>query len=440
MRLTAFHSGKGDCLLLEDRTRRHRMLIDGGMADAYRSHVAPTMGALRKAGKDLDVVYISHIDEDHISGALQLLDDEAAWRVHDYQLETGNLNHSKPDRPRPPQVHAIFHNSFHDQLRRNAGPIEDMLAATTKILCGCDDPRVMALAGRRGELVVSIPQALRVSQRIKPGQLNIGLNPDFNGSLMMIDPRDPAPNMRLGSIRLRILGPFPKDLERLRKDWNTWLRDHQKVVKTIRDQVRQDQRSLSTSELDVVFGPMMQAAEALAVVELAAADKLGRRSNVTTPNLASLMFLAEDDDGRSLLLTGDGHADDILSGLDHHQALDPDGRLHVAILKVQHHGAENNIHRAFCDAITADQYVFCGDGEHENPNLEVLQLIYDRRMANDNRKFRFWFNSTSTLSSTEDGSQHMANVERLVSKLAKRSGGRLTNKFINGGSIRITTS
>jgi len=64
---------------------------------------------------------------------------------------------------------------------------------------------------------------------------------------------------------------------------------------------------------------------------------LGNRKKVTTPNLASLMFLAEEN-GKSILLTGDGHGDDILKGLAHHQALDANERLQVDVLKVQHHG------------------------------------------------------------------------------------------------------
>ena len=34
-------------------------------------------------GATLELVYVSHIDNDHISGVLQLLEDEAEWRVFD---------------------------------------------------------------------------------------------------------------------------------------------------------------------------------------------------------------------------------------------------------------------------------------------------------------------------------------------------------------------
>jgi glyoxylase-like metal-dependent hydrolase (beta-lactamase superfamily II) len=104
MHLTAYQSGKGDCLLLSNAADTHRVLVDGGMPDAYSAHVAPALGRLRELRKKIDLVYISHIDEDHIGGILQLLDDEVAWRVHAHQIAHGNPGHRPPDAPRPPEI------------------------------------------------------------------------------------------------------------------------------------------------------------------------------------------------------------------------------------------------------------------------------------------------------------------------------------------------
>ena len=46
MELTMFQSGKGDCLLLADSADTTRILVDGGMPDAYREHAAPGLSAL----------------------------------------------------------------------------------------------------------------------------------------------------------------------------------------------------------------------------------------------------------------------------------------------------------------------------------------------------------------------------------------------------------
>jgi len=103
MQLTAFQSGKGDCLLLADTGDKTRILVDGGMPDAYSEHVAPALSALRKKNKkDIDLVYVSHIDRDHIGGILRMLDDEVLWRVHEHHVKNGNRTHPVPAVPRPP--------------------------------------------------------------------------------------------------------------------------------------------------------------------------------------------------------------------------------------------------------------------------------------------------------------------------------------------------
>jgi hypothetical protein len=428
-----FQSGKGDCLLLETDDGRHRMLVDGGVRQSYVTHVAPVLGELRAEGKHIDVAYISHIDDDHIAGVLQLLDDEAAWRVHEHQLRHANPSHRPPASPRPAQVGTIYHNSFHDQIGKNSTAIGSMLAATASILSASDDPWLARVAADRRDLAHSVPQALRVSQRIKPNQLDIKLNPPFDGRLMMVD--DDVDTIALGTVTLKVLGPFATDLRTLRKEWNNWLRGNRTVVKSIRERASVERR-LMTSDLDLALAPLQSAASQLGAIELADAQKLGNRNKVTAPNLASLMFLAEEA-GQTVLLTGDGHANDIIRGLDHHHALDSHGKLHVSVLKVQHHGSEHNIDRNFCDTISADNYLFCGNGEHSNPEIEVIKLIHDRRMANDNRPFAFWFSSSSSIESNPARQDHMGRVEALVAKLTQQSQGRLTYHFNCGSSMRI---
>jgi hypothetical protein len=443
MNLKVFQSDKGDCLLLEAGDGKHRMLVDGGMRRAYTEHVAPAMGELRKAKKSLDIVYVSHIDRDHISGVLQLLDDEAAWRVHEHQLANGNPGHKAPSAHRPPAVAGIFHNSFHDQIGKNTGEVQDMLAATATTLLASSSPALSDLGLARQEIGASVDDALKVSQRIKKNQLNIPLNVPASGKLMLV--RDTMAPITLGPLSLHIIGPFDADVKKLREEWNTWLREHKEMVKQIRAQAKVDSTNMGTSSVAGLLGPMLNAAESLGQKELALAGglglakvkKLGVRDKVTAPNLASLMFLAEEG-GDTLLLTGDGHRDDILKGLAHHGRLDAKDSIHVGTLKVQHHASEHNIDKEFCDHVTANNYVFCGNGEHQNPDLDVIQVIFDRRMANDTRAFRFWFNSTSTLSVAETGQAHMELIEKLVAKLAKTSGSRLKNTFISGSHMKVT--
>jgi beta-lactamase superfamily II metal-dependent hydrolase len=86
-----------------------------------------------------------------------------------------------------------------------------------------------------------------------------------------------------------------------------------------------------------------------------------------------------------VLLIGDGVSSAILDGLTHHGELDADSRIHVNVLKVQHHGATANVMQAFVEPVTADRYVFCGNGAHHNPELEVGEAFAKTRLQEARR-------------------------------------------------------
>ena len=116
------------------------------------------------------------------------------------------------------------------------------------------------------------------------------------------------------------------------------------------------------------------------------------------------------------------------------------GHLHVDVLKVQHHGSENNVDENFCRKVSADHYVFCGNGSHGNPELSVIEMIYNSRLGPkkkralapkaEGRPFKFWFSTTSDAQVEESQQQEAyASVEELVADLEATSGGVLSSSF-----------
>jgi len=78
IRLTMLPAQDGDCLLLEygDDARTRRLLIDGGRAGTYPD-IVPTLNALAQDADRLDLLVVTHIDQDHILGVLGLVRDVA---------------------------------------------------------------------------------------------------------------------------------------------------------------------------------------------------------------------------------------------------------------------------------------------------------------------------------------------------------------------------
>lgn len=448
MKLTVFQSDKGDCLLLEGDAGG-RILADGGMRDSYTEHVAPALGKLQKKKETIDVVYVSHIDQDHISGVLQMMDDEVEWRIHDYQIKHGNPTHKPPTSARPPKVKHIWHNAFHDQLEKNVGDVGDMLAASAAILSGSEIGEIKELASQQAGLVTSISEALQLSRRVSPEQLGIKLNHPAGGKLIMVRDKPGAP-IKFGGMKIRVIGPFDEDLKELRKEWNEWLKKNKDKVKKIQASAATDASAFSVREIGDLIEPKLAQAQALEKdlakdIEFDKKKKLGVRKKVTTPNLASLMLYVEEGK-KTLLMTGDGHWEDIIKGLERLGKLDPVDKkssIHVNVLKVQHHGSEHNVNLEFCQRVIADHYIFCGNGEHENPDLEVLKAVAASRIggatqvsphALSGRPFKFWFNSSRAVTLKKEAKEHMSKVQKLIGQLAKQSGGRLSSQFLEAGS------
>ncbi len=177
---------------------------------------------------------------------------------------------------------------------------------------------------------------------------------------------------------------------------------------------------------------------------LAQAERLGDRSRVTTPNLASLILLVEER-GTRVLLTGDGHARDILKGLERARRLDARSGILLDVLKVQHHGSEHNIDEAFCRTATADRYVFSANGAHNNPDLRALDAILDSRLGAPKQRsanpeagnlFAIWVNSNASVTEEPKDKEHMRQVERLLSR---RTSSRMVVRYRSkpGGALRV---
>jgi hypothetical protein len=431
MKLQIFQSHKGDCLLLEGADGG-RVLCDGGMASSMKKYVRAILSKLRDDGEKLDYVYVSHIDQDHISGVLQLLEDEFEWRLYDYHRDNGS-SIRKPDFPRPPEIGGIWHNAFRDQVGKNAGDVEDLLAAAAPSLLATSVPELVELGEELQGIAVSIPEAIKVSRYASPELLDIPVNklPGSQDQPKLLMYRNDQKPFQVGSMRFTIVGPTREELTLLKEGWNNFLRDAKngKKLKDLRAEIKRKVE---------VFGQ-----EAF---DLRDWNGIEDFKGVTTPNISSLMFMVEEA-GKRILLTGDSQQDIILKGLELAGFLG-DGHCHIDVLKVQHHASEHNVDENFCRLVSADHYVFCGNGSDGNPERSVIQQIYDSRLGPakkrslapeaDGRPFKFWFSTTSKAQIDESQQQQTyAAVEALVASLEQQSNGLLSFVFNDGPRLEL---
>jgi hypothetical protein len=427
MNLEVFRAGKGDSLLLTTGDGK-RMLIDGGMGPAFREHVRPALAKLAEENKPLDVVYVSHIDEDHVAGILELMQDHVDWRFFDFQNAKGNDRVEQPEAPRPPQVLELWHNGFGELLDDIAAPVEEAVAMSAGLLEASSDPEDLEAAVAHKDLVTSVGQGIELSRRAAPDQLGIELNKPFGHQLALV--REDTQRIKFGSVELTLIGPFPEDVEKLRDCWKKWLDEREDDLNDLRARMQGDSDKLA-SDFDRLSGALDFGAKVL-----------GRRTEVTVPNLASIMFFAKEGE-RTALLTGDGHWADILKGLERAKLIEKEGSLHVDVLKVQHHGSEHNLNEEFAKRVIANHYIFCADGLHQNPDEAVVKAIVASRLGGPEVKsahpkvdnpFEFHFNTSPDVLS---GSrlEHMKKVETVANEAVAAGNGRLTCHFLTASSF-----
>ncbi len=420
MRIRVFDSDKGDCLLLES-DGGSRILCDGGMYKSMERYVAPHLAEL-----DIDLVHVSHVDQDHIAGILQLLENAVEWKVFRQHQDEGDDDVREPRVPRPPNLERIWNNSFREQVPQNRGAIEDLLAYSAAVLQASQVNDLVRIGNDSARIATSIRESLKVSRLIQPEILDIPVNeiPGERRRSRLIMRRRNQGTVPIGDFRVTILGPSEDELEDLREGWDNWLNDNRGIR---RELDRYVDRRIEAFENGANIDPF----------DLHDWNGVPAFRGVTIPNVASIVLLIEAD-GQRVLITGDAQQDILLEQLEAAELLDRDGGIHLDVLKIQHHGSEHNSDENFCRRVSADHYIFTGNGKNTNPELPVINMYWRSRLGPrhlrtladqaQDRAFTFHF-STHSRKQVGNDRRHMRRVQRRVGELFRRSDGMMARNF-----------
>jgi beta-lactamase superfamily II metal-dependent hydrolase len=198
--LEALQANHGDALLVHWGTRAtpRTMLVDGGPSPTYRDtlrHRLLALAAERHGGAlDLDLLMVSHIDEDHIEGIQSLLGDLTRHRLPELSVRRFWLNSF--DELTGDDLESGFVSASSRgrlslaQIRRRVGP-------------------------RSARIVASVSQGRSVAERA--ARLGLDGNPPFTGLVMRR--RRPRTVTLDGGLELTVLGPSKDRVDDLREHW-----------------------------------------------------------------------------------------------------------------------------------------------------------------------------------------------------------------------------
>jgi len=326
--LEALRAEHGDCLLLHHG--EDLVLIDGGPAGVYDAALKPRLEELmaqRPVPLFIRLVMVSHIDDDHVVGLMDMFADAVDRQE----------NHLGPP------------NWLASELWLNAfGALTG--ASPTGAGTGAHAAAIDAL-----DAVAPGKESRAVTAGVKSGitlhqdaiTLGVDRNASFHGGLVQRGAPVGALNIVPG-LTLTVLAPAATELDRLRTTWNEWEATHTRPDAT-------------------------------------AAANLDR----SIFNLSSIVVLARSGQ-RTMLLTGDARSDHVLEGLRAAELLaDAGPPLTLDLVKLPHHGSIRNVDQGFFARIRARHYVISANGRDGNPEDETLQLLCDSRLQ-DTDPWTLW--------------------------------------------------
>jgi hypothetical protein len=323
--LEALRAKYGDALLLHygSAEKPRLAVIDGGPPGVYADALKPRLDEIREerglaeeTPLDIDLMMVSHIDEDHIAGLLQMV------------RKIKDLRDAKE--PVPWRIRRFWLNSFDDIL----GNQDAAVASTASVMTPSSLGDVLQPEGSL--VLASVGQGRDLRNLLTA--LNLGGNAPFQGMVLA----GHAP-ITLDNVKLTVVAPSQENLAALQEDWD-------KKIKPILKKEK----------------------------DAGARTQIASYVDSSVYNLSSIVVLVEAQ-GKRILLTGDGRGDHTLQGLENAGLLDAKGRIEVDVLKMPHHGSIRDIDLDYLQKIRARHFVFSANGKFSNPDLDTLKLLSKAR-------------------------------------------------------------
>jgi len=354
--LEPLRAEEGDCLLLHWGTAAAPKLavIDGGPGQVYENSLLPRLQDIRgNHGKDrltIDLVMVSHIDNDHIVGIKKL-----------FRALKSEIDKNTPENKRPFKVERLWHNTFNDILGDGIdGYYKSFTASFTASVGGAPNPQVVekiaeefkdkgeeAEEARHNAHDIGLILAghgegreLRDSHNFLFKKNEIAaLNHPFkrNGKPTLITAEMTPEPAKVAGLQFTVAGPLEAQIEALQKAFDKYIKKEGLTAEAV----------------------------------------LAAYTDKSVPNLSSIVCLIESE-GKKILLTGDARGDYVIEGLKKAKIL-KDKSLKIDVLKIPHHGSERNLDPGFFETLVADTYVFSADGNYGNPDRAPLDWLIQAR-------------------------------------------------------------
>ena len=338
MKIIILPALNGDCILVEFQPS-HYILIDGGYVDTYENYLFPTLKELEAQGGKLDVVVVTHIDGDHISGIIRLLED---MPIGIGEIWYNGYRHIQSVAVTSEEKETFVHRSiWKESQSEECKPISAKQGCTLSALIA------------RNEIPWNTPG---------------------KGNTIM------APmSFTLGDAIIHVLSPNNEDIGALESFWKKRLIKDGLLKKAHSEEYWDDAYEFSLSK--DMPGFHFQEKKVSKSYDLLKLCKEVYKPDGSATNGSSISFVLETKRKR-LLFLGDSHAETVAASL---RLLygEVNAPYKFDVVKLSHHGSYNNNSPELLNLIATNKWLVSTNGDKYNhPDMPTLAHIITSRVDN----------------------------------------------------------
>lgn len=364
IRIKSFPAKNGDSFLIQ--YDGYNILIDCGYKDTFESFIKPELEKIKEEGEILNRLIITHLDQDHIQGAIYFL--------------RANINNEKSEIIK---IDEIWHNSYkhlkQDVEEKELTHIEKRLLKSLKPIL---------VENTESENQISAKQSISLSALISEGKYK--WNEDFNGKAISTEKKFITLS---DEIKIHLLSPNQDKLDGLFNYWKTELR---KIgLRKLTDDNLFDEafEGLLLKEKVKIKTQQKKISSSKNTIDILLTNKFSE--DTTETNGSSMAFILEIED-KKLLFLADAHPSIIMENLEKHNK--ENGPIIFDLIKIAHHGSFSNNDPKLLALINSPKYLISTNGSsHNHPDKETLAWIistnnYDSKMIYfnyDNEGYKF---------------------------------------------------
>lgn len=332
MRIELLPAMNGDCILAE-YISQHFILIDGGYVDTYQKFLLPRLKEIAAEGGVVDLIVVTHIDRDHISGIIKLLEEDEL----------------------PIEVHSIWYNGY-----RHVQPIVKVSGRQETFV-----HKSICKGNKIDCKPISAKQGCTLSALI--AQKGLAWNEPAGGGALK------APmTIQLEAATIHILAPNESDIENLGEFWRKRLIKDGLLNKEHSKEFWDDAFEYCLSKDKPGF--RFHEKKISKNYDLDKIMEVPYEPDNSASNGSSIAFVVETKGKRALFL-GDIHAETIERSL---VALygEENAPFKFDTVKLSHHGSYNNNSPKLLSMISCNQWLISTSGDKYNhPDLPTLAYI-----------------------------------------------------------------